>query len=89
LRPSGGYNAILPPIIGNFMPPKPDLVFHTAPIAIETNHSAFTVQIAPSFVQSTEQVKHPRHSVQPNNIDAAQSNMVTTAEVNREVTTDN
>nr|GEY76477.1 hypothetical protein [Tanacetum cinerariifolium] len=28
----------------NFMPPKPDLVFHTAPIAVETTHSAFTIQ---------------------------------------------
>nr|GEV25889.1 putative ribonuclease H-like domain-containing protein [Tanacetum cinerariifolium] len=85
-----------------FMPPKPDLVFNTAPTAVETGHSAFTVQlnptkpeqdlshtnrptapiikdwvsdsedesetkapqIVPSFVQSTEQVKSPRHSVQ-------------------------
>nr|GEV55086.1 hypothetical protein [Tanacetum cinerariifolium] len=30
------------------MPPKPDLVFHTAHIAVETNHSAFTVQLSPS-----------------------------------------
>nr|GEV36507.1 hypothetical protein [Tanacetum cinerariifolium] len=29
------------------MPPKPDLVFHTAPIAVETDHSAFTVQLSP------------------------------------------
>nr|GEY50005.1 hypothetical protein [Tanacetum cinerariifolium] len=101
IQPSGGYNAIPPPIIGHFMPPKPDLVFHTAPIVVKTDHSAFTVQlspvkpaqdlshttrpmapiiedwvfedesdpnplqIAPSFVQSTEQVKPPRHSVQP------------------------
>nr|GEX97915.1 retrotransposon protein, putative, Ty1-copia subclass [Tanacetum cinerariifolium] len=88
---------------GTFMPPKPDLVFHTAPIVVETDHSAFTVQlntskpvqdlshtnrptapiiedwvsdsedeyetialqIVPSFVQSTEQVKPPRHSIQP------------------------
>nr|GFA55091.1 hypothetical protein [Tanacetum cinerariifolium] len=28
------------------MPPKPDLVFHTAPIAVETDHSAFTVQLS-------------------------------------------
>nr|GEX95496.1 hypothetical protein [Tanacetum cinerariifolium] len=103
LQPNGGYNVVPPPITGNFMPPKPDLVFHTAPIAIETDHSAFTVklssseptqdlshtnrpsapiieewvsdsedesettasQIAPCFVQSTEQVKPPRHSVKP------------------------
>nr|GEV43911.1 uncharacterized mitochondrial protein AtMg00810-like [Tanacetum cinerariifolium] len=103
LQPSGGYNVVPPPIIGNFMPPKPELVFHNASIAVETDHSAFTVQlstakptpdlshtnrpstpiieewvsdsedesettgpqIALSFVQSTEQVKPPRHSVQP------------------------
>nr|GEW08646.1 ribonuclease H-like domain-containing protein [Tanacetum cinerariifolium] len=44
IQPSGRYYAIPPPITGNFMPPKPDLVFHTVPIAAETNHSAFTVQ---------------------------------------------
>nr|GEZ76772.1 ribonuclease H-like domain-containing protein [Tanacetum cinerariifolium] len=103
LQPSGGYHAVPPPITGTFMPPKPDLVFHTAPIDVETDHSAFTVQFSPSkptedlsytnrpsapiiedwvsdsedesetndpqsvpsFVQSSEQVKTPRHSVQP------------------------
>nr|GFD36517.1 hypothetical protein [Tanacetum cinerariifolium] len=30
------------------MPPKPDSVFHTAPIAVETDHSAFTVQLSPA-----------------------------------------
>nr|GEW47777.1 retrovirus-related Pol polyprotein from transposon TNT 1-94 [Tanacetum cinerariifolium] len=37
-----------PLITGNFMPPKPDLVFHTAPIAIETAYSAFTIQLSPA-----------------------------------------
>nr|GFC15700.1 hypothetical protein [Tanacetum cinerariifolium] len=84
------------------MPPKPDLVFNTAPTPVETDHLAFNVhlsptkpeqdlshthrpatpiiedwvfdskdepetkapQIVPSFVQSSEQVKSPRHSVQ-------------------------
>nr|GEY77948.1 hypothetical protein [Tanacetum cinerariifolium] len=88
-QPSSGYHAVPPPTTGTFMPPKPDLVFHTAPIDVETDHSAFTVQlsptkhaqdmshtnrptapiiedwIVPSFVQSSEQVKTPRHSVQP------------------------
>nr|GFA87807.1 hypothetical protein [Tanacetum cinerariifolium] len=88
---------------GTFMPPKPNLVFNTAPIAVETDHLAFNVQlsptkpdqnlshttrptapiiedwvsdsedesetkasqIVPSFVQSSEQVKSPRHFVQP------------------------
>nr|GEY99628.1 hypothetical protein [Tanacetum cinerariifolium] len=30
------------------MPPKPDLVFHTAPIVVETDHSAFNVQLSPA-----------------------------------------
>nr|GEX02225.1 hypothetical protein [Tanacetum cinerariifolium] len=102
-QPSGGYHVVLPPITRTFMPPKPDLVFHTDPIDVETDHSAFTVQLSPSkptqdlshtnrpyapiieewvsdskdesetndpqsvssFVQSSEQVKTPRHSVQP------------------------
>nr|GEV77378.1 ribonuclease H-like domain-containing protein [Tanacetum cinerariifolium] len=102
-QPSGGYHAIPPLITGTFIPPKPDLVFHTAPIAVETDRSAFNVQLStskpaqdlshtnrpsapiikdwvsvsedefetittqnvPSFVQSSEQVKTPRHSVKP------------------------
>nr|GEX91546.1 hypothetical protein [Tanacetum cinerariifolium] len=102
-QPSGGYHVVPPPTIGKFMPPNPDLVFHTAPIAIKTDHYAFIVQLSPtkpsqdlshtnrptapiiedwvsdfedesktkalqiipSFVQSSEQVKTPRHSVQP------------------------
>nr|GEY91089.1 hypothetical protein [Tanacetum cinerariifolium] len=48
LQPSGGYHAVPPPITRTFMPPKPDLVFHTAPIAVETDHSALTVQLSPS-----------------------------------------
>nr|GEV34734.1 uncharacterized mitochondrial protein AtMg00810-like [Tanacetum cinerariifolium] len=102
-QPNGGYHAIRPPTIGTFMPPKLDLVFHTAPITVETDHSAFTIQlsptkpaqdlshtnkptapiikdwvsdsedesetkalqIVPNFVQSSKQVKTPRHSVPP------------------------
>nr|GEW52135.1 hypothetical protein [Tanacetum cinerariifolium] len=40
-QPSGEYHAVPPPITGTFMPPKPNLVFHTAPIVVETAHSAF------------------------------------------------
>nr|GEW71127.1 putative ribonuclease H-like domain-containing protein [Tanacetum cinerariifolium] len=103
IQPNGGYHAVPPPITRTFMPPKPDLVFHTAPIAVETDYSAFTVQLSPSkpvqdlshttrllapiiedwvsdsedeseindpqsvpsFIQSSEQVKTPRHSIQP------------------------
>nr|GEV21545.1 hypothetical protein [Tanacetum cinerariifolium] len=77
IKSSGEYHAVPPPITWNFMPPKPDLVFHTAPIAVETAHSAFTVQLSPrmnepndplnvpSFVQPAEHIKPPGHSDQP------------------------
>nr|GEU46680.1 reverse transcriptase domain-containing protein [Tanacetum cinerariifolium] len=103
-QPSGGYHVVPPPHKGTFMPPKPDLVFNTAPTSIETDHLAFNVQLSPpkpeqdlshtsrpsapiikdwvsdseeesetkdphqfvpSFAQSSEHVKTPRHSVQP------------------------
>nr|GFC33281.1 hypothetical protein [Tanacetum cinerariifolium] len=44
--PSGGYHAIPPSVSGTFMPPKPDLV----------------TKDVPSFAQSPELVKSPRHS---------------------------
>nr|GEX04506.1 putative ribonuclease H-like domain-containing protein [Tanacetum cinerariifolium] len=62
--PSGGYHAVPPSYTGAFMPPKLDLVFHTAPFA-ETKHLAFNVQVVPSFAQSSEHVKSPRHLDQP------------------------
>nr|GFC32910.1 hypothetical protein [Tanacetum cinerariifolium] len=96
---SGGYHAVPPPVTGTFMPPKPDLVFHTPP-SDEHEHLAFNVQLSltkpeqdlssrpsapiiedwvsdseeddmpqvskdvPSFAQSPELVKSPRHSGQ-------------------------
>nr|GEV51346.1 hypothetical protein [Tanacetum cinerariifolium] len=71
--PSGGYHAVLPPVSGTFMPPKPDLVFHTPP-SDENEHLAFNVSDSeeddmpqvtkdvPSFAQSPKLVKSPRHS---------------------------
>nr|GEV74176.1 putative reverse transcriptase, RNA-dependent DNA polymerase [Tanacetum cinerariifolium] len=47
-QPSDGYHAIPPPYTGTFMPPKPDLVFNTAPTAVETDHSTFNVQLSPT-----------------------------------------
>nr|GEV36766.1 hypothetical protein [Tanacetum cinerariifolium] len=47
-QPSGGYHAVPPLYTGTFMPPKPDLVFNTAPIPVETNHLAFNVQLRPT-----------------------------------------
>nr|GEW40551.1 hypothetical protein [Tanacetum cinerariifolium] len=46
-QPNGGYHIVPPPITRTFMSPEPDLVFHTAPIAVETDHSTFTVQLSP------------------------------------------
>nr|GFB14418.1 hypothetical protein [Tanacetum cinerariifolium] len=42
-QPSDGYHAVPPPYTGTFIPPKPDLVFNTAPTVVETDHSAFNV----------------------------------------------
>nr|GFC54037.1 hypothetical protein [Tanacetum cinerariifolium] len=44
---SGEYHAVLTPMTGTFMPPKPDLVFHT-PSSDENEHLAFNVQLSPS-----------------------------------------
>nr|GEY36984.1 hypothetical protein [Tanacetum cinerariifolium] len=45
------------------MPPKPDLVFHTASIAVETDHSAFTVQLSPS--KSAQDLSHTNRPTTP------------------------
>nr|GEV95623.1 hypothetical protein [Tanacetum cinerariifolium] len=63
LQPSGGYNAVPPPITGNFMPPKPNLVFHTAHIAVETEHSAFTVKLSSS--EPTQDLSHTNRPMAP------------------------
>nr|GEU65479.1 hypothetical protein [Tanacetum cinerariifolium] len=47
-QPSGGYHVVLPLYTGTFMPPKPDLVFNTAPTAVETDHLTFNVQFSPT-----------------------------------------
>nr|GEU89603.1 hypothetical protein [Tanacetum cinerariifolium] len=63
LQPSGGYNAVPPPIIGNFMPQKPKLVFHNAPIAVQTAHSAFTVKLSSS--EPTQDLSHTNRPSAP------------------------
>nr|GEU65684.1 hypothetical protein [Tanacetum cinerariifolium] len=75
LPPSGGYHVVPPLITGTFMPPKPDLVFHT-PLSDENEHLAFKVSDSdeddipkvskdvPSFAQYPELVKSPRYSGQ-------------------------
>nr|GEY95839.1 hypothetical protein [Tanacetum cinerariifolium] len=45
-----GYQVVPPPYTGTFMLPKPDLVFNNAPNAVETNHSAFNVQLSPTKI---------------------------------------
>nr|GFB51318.1 hypothetical protein [Tanacetum cinerariifolium] len=45
--PSDGYHAVPPPVTGTFMPPKPDLVFHT-PHFDENEHLAINVQLSPT-----------------------------------------
>nr|GFD47936.1 hypothetical protein [Tanacetum cinerariifolium] len=47
-QPTDGYHAVPLPYTETFMPPKPDLVFNTAPTAVETDHHAFTVQLSPT-----------------------------------------
>nr|GEZ56562.1 hypothetical protein [Tanacetum cinerariifolium] len=47
-QPSGGYHDVPPLITRTFMPPKPDLVYNTAPTAVETDHHAFNVQLSPT-----------------------------------------
>nr|GEY52378.1 hypothetical protein [Tanacetum cinerariifolium] len=66
--PSGGYHDVPPLMSGTFMPPKPDLVFHTPP-SDENEHLAFNeedmpqvTKDVPSFTQSPELVKSPRNS---------------------------
>nr|GEU32062.1 hypothetical protein [Tanacetum cinerariifolium] len=48
--PSGGYHVVPPPVTGTFMPPKPDLVFHTPPFD-ENKHLAFNDQISPTKLE--------------------------------------
>nr|GFA37844.1 hypothetical protein [Tanacetum cinerariifolium] len=45
--PSDEYHVVPPPMTRTFMPPKPDLVFHTPP-SDENEHLAFNVQLSPS-----------------------------------------
>nr|GEU70798.1 ribonuclease H-like domain-containing protein [Tanacetum cinerariifolium] len=56
IQPSCGYHAVPSPITRNFMPPKPDLVFYTAPIVVETDHSACTIHL--STAKPTQDLPH-------------------------------
>nr|GEX35407.1 hypothetical protein [Tanacetum cinerariifolium] len=45
--PSCGYHVVPPLMYGTFMPPKPDLVFHTPP-SDKNEHLVFNVQLSPT-----------------------------------------
>nr|GFB22340.1 hypothetical protein [Tanacetum cinerariifolium] len=45
---SDGYHVVPSPYTGTFMPPKPDLVFNTAPNDVETDHPSFTIKLSPT-----------------------------------------
>nr|GEV40247.1 reverse transcriptase domain-containing protein [Tanacetum cinerariifolium] len=60
---SGEYHDVPPPITGNFMPPKPDLVFHTASTDVETAHSAFTIQLYPA--KPAQDISHATRPMAP------------------------
>nr|GEV75353.1 hypothetical protein [Tanacetum cinerariifolium] len=62
-QPSGGYHAVPYPYTGTFMPPKPDLVFNTAPTAVKTNHLAFNVQLSPT--KSDQDLSHTTRPTAP------------------------
>nr|GEV36649.1 retrovirus-related Pol polyprotein from transposon TNT 1-94 [Tanacetum cinerariifolium] len=61
--PSGGYHVVPPPTTETFMPPKPNLVFHTASIAVETDHSTFTVQLSPT--KPAQDMSHTNRPTSP------------------------
>nr|GFA01795.1 hypothetical protein [Tanacetum cinerariifolium] len=63
VQPSGGYNVVPPLITGNFMPPKPDLVFNTAPLVVESDHSAFNVQV--NTAKPAQVISHTTESMAP------------------------
>nr|GEW20663.1 hypothetical protein [Tanacetum cinerariifolium] len=62
-QPSDGYHAVPPPYTGTFMPPKPDLIFNTTPTAVETNHSALTVQL--SLTKPEQDLSHTNRPTTP------------------------
>nr|GEW78577.1 ribonuclease H-like domain-containing protein [Tanacetum cinerariifolium] len=68
--PSDGYHAVSPPVTGTFMPPKPDLVFHTLLLMRMNTLPLIFISVQLSLNKtylldlSSEVVKSPRHSGQ-------------------------
>nr|GFD15207.1 hypothetical protein [Tanacetum cinerariifolium] len=73
----GGYHAVPPLMTETFMPPKPDLVFHTSPFD-ENEHLAFNVQLSPTkpeHLSPKPSISPPRvNVVKPSAVSAAQHN---------------
>nr|GEX68755.1 hypothetical protein [Tanacetum cinerariifolium] len=61
VQPSGRYNVVPLPITWNFMPPKPNLVFNTTPLIVESDHSAFNVYLSPA--KPTQAIPHTTESM--------------------------
>nr|GEX15858.1 hypothetical protein [Tanacetum cinerariifolium] len=62
-QPSGGYHVVPPPYTRTFMPPKPDLVFNTAPTTVKTGHLAFNVQLSPT--NHAQDMSHTTRPIAP------------------------
>nr|GFA01537.1 putative ribonuclease H-like domain-containing protein [Tanacetum cinerariifolium] len=62
-QPSDGYHVVPPPYIRTFMPPKPDLVFNTAPTVVETDHPAFNVKL--SLTKPDQDLSHTNRPTAP------------------------
>nr|GEV51000.1 putative ribonuclease H-like domain-containing protein [Tanacetum cinerariifolium] len=62
-QPSDGYHAVPPPYTGIFLPPKPNLVFNTAPTAVETDLSAFNVKLSPT--KPNQDLSHTNRPASP------------------------
>nr|GFD03007.1 hypothetical protein [Tanacetum cinerariifolium] len=94
--PSGGYHAVPPPMTGTFMPPKPNLVFHTPPLDenedLDFNEEDIpqVTKDVPSLAQSPELVKTPRiplHKVSADAPSKSQPVLTTAARTIRAVKT--
>nr|GEW52716.1 hypothetical protein [Tanacetum cinerariifolium] len=58
-----GYHLVPPPYTGTFLPPKPDLIFHTAPNVNKTIHTAFNVEL--SLTKPDNYLSHTHRPLAP------------------------
>nr|GFC77481.1 hypothetical protein [Tanacetum cinerariifolium] len=49
-----GYNVVPPPYTGNFMPPKPDLVYPSLDYFVDVNESVSETVVGKPIVESNE-----------------------------------